>query len=119
MAGHLTGQPKTRKVKVRTSKGYVTETQKYWDGDGGMIGYLCWLAVMYPPAYAALLGRILPLQVKFTGQVQQKYTTIEEVHEALRKRGIDPRMLRRPSDPKTIELKSDEYQNSSDQKDDD
>ena len=29
---------------------------------------------MNSTAYAALLGRILPLQVKFTGQVQQKYT---------------------------------------------
>lgn len=37
------------------------------EGKGGAVGYLCMLARSEPKAFAALLGRAMPLQVEGTG----------------------------------------------------
>ena len=36
-------------------------------GRKGMVEYLAWLAVEHPPAFAGLLGKVLPLQVTGEG----------------------------------------------------
>lgn len=36
-------------------------------GKRGMVEYLAWLAVEHPPAFAGLLGKVLPLQVTGEG----------------------------------------------------
>lgn len=36
-------------------------------GKKGMVEYLAWLAVEHPPAFAGLLGKVLPLQVTGEG----------------------------------------------------
>jgi hypothetical protein len=57
------------------------------DGRGGLVGYLKLLAVTEPRAMAALLGRILPLQVNADVEVRET-RTIEEVAAELERRGV-------------------------------
>jgi hypothetical protein len=58
-----------------------------FDGKGkdGLVGYLQRLALSYPESFAALLGRVLPLQARASVGVPEKvtYRTAEEFQAAL------------------------------------
>jgi hypothetical protein len=55
----------------------------------GLVSYLEWAPLKFPPAYMALLGRILLMQVEKTDkEVDVPYKTVEEVQQALRERGL-------------------------------
>jgi hypothetical protein len=52
-------------------------------GKGGAMGYMIWLGCNYPTAFAALVGRMLPMQVNATGSldltVAQRFSDVEIV----------------------------------------
>jgi hypothetical protein len=54
-------------------------------GKDGLVGYLQRLALDYPESFAALLGRVLPLQARASVGVPEKvtYRTAEEFQAAL------------------------------------
>ena len=57
--------------------------------EGGLTGYLEWLAKTEPKSFAALLGRVLPYHIVGSIQHEHKdYKTKEELIEELRRRGL-------------------------------
>jgi|SRR5688572_20262733 len=83
----------------------ITRTVKDWllaateasghDGKGkdGAIGYLVWLSRNEPVAYAALLGRVIPMQIQasLSGNVEHSGTvklTADQLAERLKARGL-------------------------------
>jgi hypothetical protein len=55
---------------------------------GGLVGYLRFLAREHPQAFATLLGKVLPLQVRVEARTETIYRTVSEVREELERRGI-------------------------------
>ena len=47
--------------------------------NGALVGYIAWLSINHPNAYAALLGRVLPFQVKVDSHKEVVYRTVEEI----------------------------------------
>lgn len=83
----------------------VTRTVKDWllaateksglDGKGkdGAIGYLVWLSRAEPVAYAALLARVMPMQIQasLSGSVEHEHKvqlTADQLAERLKARGL-------------------------------
>jgi hypothetical protein len=54
----------------------------------GLVSYLKWLAAEHPQSYAALLGKVLPMQVEHSRGSTIEYKTVEELQSALRERGL-------------------------------
>jgi hypothetical protein len=48
---------------------------------GSLVGYLSWMALEYPTAFASLLGRVLPLQVRVDSHKDVVYRTVEEIQK--------------------------------------
>jgi hypothetical protein len=57
-------------------------------GLNGLVGYLKTLAIEHPKAFAALLGRVIPLHVTSTNTTEVTYRSVEEVKADLKARGI-------------------------------
>jgi hypothetical protein len=71
--------------------GNATDRIGWTRGEGGLVGYLIHLALNDHKSFAALLGRVLPLQItgKDDGPVEVvKYETVEEAKAALRAAGL-------------------------------
>jgi hypothetical protein len=69
-AGVLAGFPKMGTVEVsdpKNPKKKIKVRDLVATGKDGLQGYLLWLALHEPKAYAGLLGRVLPLQVANEG----------------------------------------------------
>jgi hypothetical protein len=49
---------------------------------------LKWLADKHPQSYAALLGKVLPMQIEHSRTIVGDYKTVEELQQALRDRGL-------------------------------
>lgn len=90
-------QPGTPNKVTRTVKDWLlAATEKSGlDGKGkdGAIGYLVWLSRQEPVAYAALLGRVIPMQIQasVSGNVEHGGTvtlTVEQLKERLKARGL-------------------------------
>jgi hypothetical protein len=54
-------------------------------GEGGFVGYLSWLAIEYPPAFASLLGRALAAQ-KMVGPGVGSEITVANARETFMER---------------------------------
>jgi hypothetical protein len=55
---------------------YKRRRQIGWKpGTGGMQGYLIWLGLQYPSAFAQLLAKLLPMQIK--AQIDEQLTVSE------------------------------------------
>jgi hypothetical protein len=70
-AGVLAGFPKMGTVEVsdpKNPKKKIKVRDLVATGKDGLQGYLLWLALHEPKAYAGLLGRVLPLQVAGEGR---------------------------------------------------
>jgi len=61
-------------------------------GRGGLVGYLRKIARTEPRAFAALLGRVLPLQVSAKLDIdvalRERYPSVQEAQRALRELGV-------------------------------
>jgi hypothetical protein len=69
-------------VETRTDRDGVTRRFRTdriiaWrpTGEGGAEGYLIWLGCNYPTAMAALIGKMMPLQINATATIDQTVTT--------------------------------------------
>jgi len=102
-AADALGYPK--EVVVLDKQGKPTgEIKLKKTGKGGTQGFLEWLGLNRPVAFASLLGRVFPYQVnvKTDTKVTVNYGTIEEKRAALIERGIDPEALERAMQPKFL-----------------
>jgi hypothetical protein len=61
------------------------ELKQAVEENGSLIGYLSWLALEHPTAYAPLLGRVLPLQIRVDSP-KVVYRTFEEIKREIRAR---------------------------------
>ena len=69
---------------------------------GGLVGYLRYLARKHPQSFAALLGRVLPMQVRVDARTETVYRSVAEVQSELQRRGltleaIAPLLIKGPS----------------------
>ena len=93
------------------------ELEQLVDDYGGLVGYLSWLAEHHPNAYASLLGRVIPLQVRMDSHKDIQYRTmadvqrdIEELSKPLRR--IAPMLLKMTIDhndtkPQPVDVQED------------
>jgi hypothetical protein len=71
----------------------ASELKQAVEENGGLVGYLSWLALEHPTAYAPLLGRVLPLQIRVDSHKDITYRTVEEINRDMR-----ATLLRLPKD---------------------
>jgi hypothetical protein len=103
--GYIREEPKL------DDKGKPTgEIELVHDGKDATVGYLMWLGKHNPASFAALLARVLPIQLNQKQEQKQKapvrYETYEEVKAALIAKGWSPDMLaavERSMEPKFIQ----------------
>lgn len=59
-------------------------------GIGGLVGYLKYIAMMYPEEFVVLLRAVLPMQMETTNthNLNVQFRTAEEVQKELAERGI-------------------------------
>jgi hypothetical protein len=62
------------------------ELKQAVEENGSLVGYLSWLALEHPTAYAPLLGRVLPLQIRVDSPKDRVYRTVEEIKREIRAR---------------------------------
>jgi hypothetical protein len=55
------------------------ELEECVEENGALVGYLSWLAEHHPTAYASLLAKVLPLQVKIDSHKTVEYRSVEEI----------------------------------------
>ena len=125
MAGQQLGYPEpiyAPKLKagepiIKDGKPILTTTIVGYKGTGvdGLVGYVKWLGLNYPPAYAGLLAKVLPLQVHTTATVEHSVTSrfsnldtskmsLAELNAAFREVVALSKPL--PSKPKLVEYQS-------------
>jgi hypothetical protein len=115
------GRPKGSPNKVtRVVRDWILEATELsgMDGKGkdGALGYLVWLSRKEPVAYAALLARIMPMQIQATlngsisGEVVHKLSA-NELQQRLKERGLPV--------PSLIDHDPSEFDVITDDKDDD
>ena len=51
--------------------------------NGALVGYLAWLSVEHPSAFASLLGRVLPLQIRDDSHKEVVYRSVEEIQREI------------------------------------
>ena len=82
-----------QEVKVLDDDGKPTgEIKMISTGEGGTTGYLEWLGLNHPRTFAAMLSRVMPMQLNLKTNTSLKvtYKTVEETRLALKERGIEP-----------------------------
>jgi hypothetical protein len=98
----------------RTSR-YAHESDEEIVRRGGLVGYLRWLARDFPIAFASLLGRVLPMQMRVDSRSEITYRTPAEVARDMAERGFAIADLA----PLLIEARPTQDEYDEDQKDDD
>lgn len=109
LAAEQSGEGHPRRTPRRTGEDDgLTETEYMvvqawdWDGTDGLVGYLRWASQNYPKQYLTLLGRVLPLQLKYDNKPHaRRYLTAEEISAMIEARGLPM--------PKLIEHRPNEY----------
>jgi len=61
------------------------------EGKDGLVGYLRWAAKCEPRSFMAILGRLLPMQVKVDSFTQTVYRSVEEIQRDMERRGLNIR----------------------------
>ena len=73
---------------------FKKSAQRYRETDteaakrGGLVGYLRYLAREHPQSFAALLGRVLPMQVRVDAHSETVFRTVADVREEFERRGL-------------------------------
>lgn len=83
------------------------ETELIATAEQGRVGFLKWLGLHYPAAFASLLGRVIPLQVNMKKTEPRtvdivKYPSHEEARRKLREHGFDPDVIEAARKPKFL-----------------
>ncbi|MGC2080594.1 MAG: hypothetical protein WA728_32190, partial [Xanthobacteraceae bacterium] len=60
-------------------------------GKDGLVGYLRWAAKCESRSFMAILGRLLPMQVKVDSFTQTVYRSVEEIQRDMERRGLNIR----------------------------
>lgn len=60
-------------------------------GNDGLVGYLRWAAKCESRSFMAILGRLLPMQVKVDSFTQTVYRSVEEIQRDMERRGLNIR----------------------------
>jgi hypothetical protein len=83
------------RVPVLDSEDKPTGQMEMRYGRDGEAGYLRWLAINHPGHYAALYGRLIPLEVdaKIEEKPVVRYETVEERRKAMIEAGWSPSVL--------------------------
>lgn len=79
-AGRPKGTPNKTTTLLKDAILKAAETANTPSGRKGLVEYLAWLAIDHPPSFAALLGKVLPLQVTGPddGALKIEFVTIYE-----------------------------------------
>ncbi len=85
LAGQLEGDVTLQSGEV---KAMYAEADAETAKRGGLVGYLRWLARTQPASYAALLSRVLPMQIKVDGFAQTVYESVDEVRDEMVREGV-------------------------------
>jgi hypothetical protein len=68
-SGNPKGRTKGSQNKVtKVLKDSILDALEEAGGEGGSVGYLRWLAHEHPPAFAGLVGKVLPMTIAGTEQ---------------------------------------------------
>jgi hypothetical protein len=60
-------------------------------GKQGLVGYLKWLGKTEPKSFAAILGKLIPVQMKVDTLTQTVYRSVEELQRDVAARGLNLR----------------------------
>jgi hypothetical protein len=77
---------RARDAAANDSPESAGELKQAVEENGSLVGYLSWLALEHPTAYAPLLGRVLPLQIRVDSPKDRVYRTFEEIKREIRAR---------------------------------
>jgi hypothetical protein len=83
LAAEQCGEPTFIPPKKKGGKG-----QWVWNGADGLVGYLRYLAKVHPASYTVLLAKVLPLQIAAKVEEDYSYESVEDVAEAMRRKGL-------------------------------
>ena len=70
---------KDARVKLRAIAKLHNESEEDAAKRTGLVGWLCYLAREHPPAFAQLLAKVLPLQIKLEANEMVTYRSTAEV----------------------------------------
>jgi hypothetical protein len=93
----------------------TTKTKLEFTGKDGREGYLMWLGMNVPTSFANLMGRQMPTEMNVKSEHRVEvvhYPTLEEARNALRERGIDPLIVEQAMQPKFLQHKASERDDS-------
>ena len=94
--GRKTGTPNKTTTVLREVVLAAAEAAGNKVGGNGDVGYMTWVALNYPPSFLPLYIKAKPQQVEPEKPDKGvRLTTIEEVREHLRKRGVPPEQFAR------------------------
>jgi hypothetical protein len=94
IAGAVTGDRFVMREIIESSKAEALdkdgqriagELEELVEEHGPLIGYLSWMAEYHVSAYASLLGRVLPMQIKVDSHKTVVYKSVEEVQREIEK----------------------------------
>ena len=92
LAGAVTGDRFAEREIIASSKAEALnqdgeriagELEELVEEHGALVGYLSWLAEHHVSAYASLLGRVLPMQIKVDSHKEIVYKTVAEVQREI------------------------------------
>jgi hypothetical protein len=66
-------------AEKKDGKLVADELEKCVAQNGALVGYLAWLSINHPNAYASLLGRVLPLEAKIDSHKEVVYKTVDDI----------------------------------------
>lgn len=85
-------------------KGNFTRYAMEATGEGGLVGYLKWVAMYHPASMATILTKILPMQVQVARRPTEIFETLDDLKRELDGRGITMQQLMNPP----LELEAEE-----------
>jgi hypothetical protein len=74
---------RSRDATEINSPGSAGPLQRVVEQNGAFAGYLTWLSVEHPTAYAPLLGRVMPLQNRDDSHKDVVYRSVEEIQREI------------------------------------
>lgn len=97
-------------ARVARDAGFtIEEVSAAVEDSGGLIGYLRWLATKHPQTYGALLGKVLPMQIKFGRDAAPgEYETVDQIRQRLADQGLTLECLKLVDGPPVADYVADE-----------
>lgn len=95
LAAEVSGKPKWVEEK-RNADGSVTKAHWEWDGAEGLVGYMIYLAQNEAPTFtSSILSKIIPMQITTKSDDDDDYESMEDVADALRRKGMSASLVER------------------------